>query len=117
MAFTPMPLGPRQARSVTLERGRRSPMYRRMPLDLFEQWLPTRPVLLLALGIWSAGFALAGATAWRMHHKTTMGTEETNGSALPVSDSADFKGAVLMPEDAIVGVRTPRLGVTQSQKP
>jgi hypothetical protein len=87
-------------------------MYRRMPFDLFEQWLPARPVLLLALGIWLAAFALAGATAWRMHHKT-VGTEET----VLVTDPADFKEAVLMPEDAIVGVRTPRLGVTQSQKP
>jgi hypothetical protein len=91
-------------------------MYRRMPLDLFEQWLPARPVLLAALGIWLAAFALAGATAWRMHHET-VGTEETSGSAVPVADPADFNGAVLMPEDAIVGVRTPRLGVTQSQKP
>jgi hypothetical protein len=86
-------------------------MYRRMPLDLFEQWLPARPVLLVALGIWLAAFALAGATASRMHHKT-VGTGETNGSAVPVTDPA-----ILMPEDAIVGVRTPRLGVTQSQKP
>jgi hypothetical protein len=93
-------------------------MHRRMPIDLFEQWLPARPALLAALGIWLAAFALAGATAWRMQY-TTVGTEETNGSAVPVpvADPADFKGAVLMPEDAIVGVRMPRIGVMLSQKP
>jgi hypothetical protein len=110
-----MPLGPRQARFGDARTREENPMHRRMPLDLFEQWLPARPVRLLALGIWLAAFALAGATAWRMHHET-VGIEETNGSAVPVTDPAD-KGAVLMPEDAIVGVRTPRLGVTQAQKP
>jgi hypothetical protein len=95
-----------------------------MPIDLFEQWLPPRPTLRAALGIWLAAFALAGATAWRMHH-VTVGTEETIGSAVPiavtpteaVTDAADPNGAVFMPEDSIVGLRTPRVGVTASQKP
>ena len=90
-------------------------MHHRMP-DLFEQWLPARPALLAALGIWLAAFALAGANAWRMHHKT-VNVEETNGSPVPVADTDDLKGAVLMPEDAIVGLSTPRIGVTLPQKP
>src|ERR1700722_12666672 len=107
---------PRAARApVTLERLRRHPMHRRMP-DLFEQWLPARPALLAALGIWLAAFALAGANAWRMHHKT-VNVEETNGSPVSVADPDDLKGAVVMPEDVIVGLSTPRIGVTLPQKP
>jgi hypothetical protein len=96
----------------------------------FEEWLPRRAALLTALGIWVAGFALAGATAWRMQHPTA-GTDEmevrTSAVAMPneaPTDIAESEEAVLpedavtMPQDVVVGRRTPpRTGVTLMQRP
>ena len=98
-------------------------MYPRIQLDLFEKWLPRRAALQVALGIWVAGFVVAGATAWRMHHPM-VGTHETRGTAADVvgppteaaSDSPESE-RVLMPIDVIVGLRTPKIGVAASQKP
>jgi hypothetical protein len=98
-------------------------MYPRMQLDSFEQWLPRRAALQIALGIWAAGFVVAGATAWRMHHPTG-GAYDTTGTASDVvktpteatSDSAE-SDRVLMPIDVIVGLRTPKIGVALRQKP
>jgi hypothetical protein len=96
----------------------------------FEDWLPRRAALLTALGVWTAGFALAGASAWRMQHPT--GTDEMNetfSSAAATScascdnapsdapaDTTESKGVVFMPEDGIVARATPRIGA-QLQKP
>jgi hypothetical protein len=97
-------------------------MYPRMPLDLFEKWLPRRSTLQIALGIWIVGFVVAGATAWRMHHPTAV-SYETAGTSVDVepppeaaSDSPESE-RVLMPIDVIVGLRTPKIGVAASQKP
>jgi hypothetical protein len=89
----------------------------RIQLDLFETWLPRRPALLAALGIWVAGFATAGATAWRMHHQTVADGEVAVTPTEAVGDTADVERAVFMPEDVVVGVKTPRMGVTLTQKP
>jgi hypothetical protein len=106
-----------------LTRTRRSHiMYPRTQLDLFEKWLPRRATLEIALGIWVAGFVVAGATSWRMHHPTG-GTYEAAGTALDVvetptaaaSDSAESE-RVLMPIDVIVGLRSPKIGVAPRQQ-
>jgi|HubBroStandDraft_6_1064221.scaffolds.fasta_scaffold656282_1 hypothetical protein len=99
-------------------------MYPGMQLDLFEQWLPRRAVLQVALWIWATGFVVAGATAWRMHHPT-MGTEQTTRIAADVegtptegpADGAESERVVLMPIAVIVGLRTPKVGVALRQKP
>ena len=98
-------------------------MYPRTQLDVFEKWLPRRATLEIALGIWVAGFVVAGATSWRMHHSTG-GTHETAGTAFDVvgtPTAAPADGAesdrVLMPIDVIVGLRTPKTGVALPQKP
>ena len=98
-------------------------MYPRIQLDSFEQWLPRRAALQVALGIWTAGFVVAGATAWRMHHPAG-GTYDTTGTASDVvetpteaaSESAE-SDRVLMPIDVIVGLRTPKIGVALRRKP
>ena len=99
----------------------------------FEEWLPRRAALLTALGMWVAGFVLAGASAWRIQDQSRW-TDEANQSATspaatpntscdnPTSDmAADTAepqgGAVFMPGDVVVGRRTPGTGVTQMQKP
>ncbi len=100
----------------------------------FEEWLPRRAALLTALGIWVAGFALAGATAWRMQHPTA-GTDEMNKTrtsavAMPNEtpvDVAESEKAVFVPEDVVtmpqgmvVGRSRPRTHVTlagRTQRP
>jgi hypothetical protein len=99
-------------------------MHPGIQLDAFEQWLPRRAALQAGLWIWVAGFAVAGATAWRMHHQTA-GTAQTNGIAADIAatpidvaaDTAEPEGAVFMPVDVVVGLRRPRIGATLSQKP
>jgi hypothetical protein len=93
-------------------------MHPGMQFDLFEQWLPRRPALMVAVGLWVAGFGMAGASAWRMHPQT-VGVEMNGNGATPidaVSDTAELEEAVFLPEDVVVGLRTPRIGVTLPQK-
>jgi hypothetical protein len=99
-------------------------MYPRIQADLFEKWLPPRGTLQVALGIWLAGFVVAGATAWRMHHQTAR-TQETKATAAEVaatptdvaSDTAESQNTVFMPIDVVRGLRTPKIGVALRQKP
>jgi hypothetical protein len=95
-----------------------------------EEWLPQRAALLTAIGMWAGGFALAGASAWRIQHPTA-GTNAMNENTSAVAtqgncdnastdapaDTAESEGAVFMPGDMVVGRRTPRTGVTAMQKP
>jgi hypothetical protein len=94
-----------------------------------EEWLSRGAVLLTAVGVWAAGFALAGASAWRMQHPTgrTHERSETPSSAAATSSASgdnatrdttadtteSEEGAVFMPEDGLVGRVTPRTGATQ----
>jgi hypothetical protein len=98
----------------------------------FEGWLPRRAAPLTAIGLWVAGFALGGASAWRMQHPITVTDErrETPTSfAAPApgmscdnaptdtpADTAESEDAVLIPEDVIVGRKTPIIGITQMQR-
>jgi hypothetical protein len=90
----------------------------------FEEWLPRRTALLTALAIWVIGLALAGASAWRMQHPAVR-AYETNEAPTPAvatpdeapAETTESEGAVLLPEDLVVGRRTPTTGVTQLQKP
>ena len=95
-------------------------MYSGIQPDLFEQWLPRRAALQVALGIWVAGFAVAGASAWIMHHHA-VGTDETKGTAAeietPPIEIPEPERAVNIPIDVIVGIRTPKSGVAMGQKP
>ncbi len=98
-------------------------MYPEIQPDLFEKWLPRRDTLKVALGIWLAGLVVAGATAWRMHHRTA-GAEDTRDNAAEVASTTEVATAtaesattVFMPIDVVRGLRTPRVGVALSQKP
>jgi hypothetical protein len=83
--------------------------------------LPNRAALVTAVAVWTTGFALAGASAWRMHHAAaTYSSAETADSAeaAPSEEpavTAEPEGIVSMPMDVIVGRRTP--GVMSMQKP
>jgi hypothetical protein len=98
-------------------------MYSGIQPDFFEKWLPRRATLQVVIGIWVAGFTVAGATVWRMDHPTAR-TDETRVispavAAAPteaVSDMAGSESPLFMPVDMIVGHRTPRIGVTLRQK-
>ena len=88
-------------------------------------WFPQHPAVVTALGLWTAGFALAGASAWRMHH-AAVATPDRNEppswavaaqSGAPAEDTAEPEGTLFMPADVIVGRRTPRVGVVLMQKP
>jgi hypothetical protein len=98
-------------------------MYPGIQPDFFEKWLPRRATLQVVLGIWVAGFAVAGAIVWRMDHHTARTDEMRVTSpavaAAPteaVSDMAGSERPLVMPVDLIVGHRTPSIGVTLRQK-
>jgi hypothetical protein len=98
----------------------------------FEEWLRRRAALLTTVGLWTAGFALAGASAWRMQHSITGSDEmrETptltaaatpgmscdNASTDTLADTVDLEGALFIPEDLVVGRKTPLIGITQMQR-
>ena len=95
-----------------------------LQLDVFEQCVPRRAALLMAAGIWVAGFALAGGTAWRLNQQTVRRNEVSGLASViaatrtePADDAAESAEAVVMPLDVVVGLRTPRIGVTLIQKP
>jgi hypothetical protein len=80
--------------------------------------------MMTALGLWTTGFALAGASAWRMHQATAAtyhGAEPPDWAvAAPGeerADTAEPEGILDMPTDVIVGRRTPDTGVMSMQKP
>jgi hypothetical protein len=98
----------------------------------FEDRSPHRATLRLALWVWAAGFALAGASAWRMQHPTagtdemsaaptsaalTPSTDCDNSSIDTVAETAELQGAVFMPGDVVVGRRSATTSVTEMQKP
>jgi len=88
-----------------------------------DEWLPRRNALLTALGIWVAGFALGGASLWRMQHATAgipVGTEgftsESESPTEALDDTAEPDAVISMPRDVIVAHRTPKHhGVTLMQ--
>ena len=81
-----------------------------------------RTGLLVALGIWIAGFMLTGAVGWRMDHPRAgvPATETTSSSteAAPTQDTdTTDPGAAFMPEDTVVGRRAAPDNATMMQKP
>jgi hypothetical protein len=88
----------------------------------FEDWLPRPSALKLALVLWMAGLALAVGVGARMHstaHEpasafTSSSGIERYGVAV---DSTGSASVVVLPEDVVVGHRTPSVGVTLKQKP
>jgi hypothetical protein len=106
------------AQHTVFERREKKPMSSTTYSE-FEDWLPRPAALGLALGLWITGFAVAGAVVWRLHDAasgptfTAMSPEMTRPPA-----NATASGAVIViPEDLVVGHRTPRTGVTMRQKP
>jgi hypothetical protein len=89
----------------------------------FEDWLPPRAVLRVAVGLWVAGLALAGAAALRMNHDGA-GRERSEAptSSPAISPGAaaaatESDGVLLMPADTVVAHEAPATGVTLKQKP
>lgn len=98
-------------------------MYPGIQPDFFEKWLPRRATLQVVIGIWVAGFAVAGASLWRMDHPSAttdeMRVTSPEVAAAPteaVTDMARSESSLVMPVDLIVGHRAPRIGVALSQK-
>jgi hypothetical protein len=90
----------------------------------FDELMPRRAGLLLALGIWMAGFALTGAVAWRMqHHGSVRAMNVQAATSAPQAAQTDAyedspePGASFMPEDTVVAHRVPRGSATMMQKP
>jgi hypothetical protein len=81
-----------------------------------------RKGLLVALGIWMAGFALTAVVGWRMEQPghamptTQTGTSSTEAAPAEDTDTAD-PGAAFMPEDTVVGHRAPGGSATMMQRP
>jgi hypothetical protein len=90
-----------------------------------QGWFSQRAAVLTALGLWTAGFALAGASAWRMQHDASAATDDGDEASSGVeaarletpADTAEPEGAIFMPLDVIVGRDTPALGAVLMQKP
>jgi hypothetical protein len=89
-----------------------------------DEWFPRRGALLTALGVWVAGFALGGASLWRMQHASAgIPEERTEGfisesepATEALDDTAEPDAVMSMPRDVIVAHRTPRHhGVTLMQ--
>jgi hypothetical protein len=84
---------------------------------------PQRAAVVTALGFWTAGLVLAGASALRMHHDAARdaGNEPPIWAAAAPSetldDSAEPEGTLFLPMDVIEGHGTPRAGVMLMQKP
>jgi hypothetical protein len=90
----------------------------------FEGWFAQRAAVLTALGLWTAGFALGGASTWRMHRASAAvddGNEPTSwAEAAPretPADTVDPEGTLFMPIDVVVGRSAPATGVVLMQKP
>jgi hypothetical protein len=91
----------------------------------FEDWLPRPAAFKLAIGLWVAGFAVAGAAAWHMQRAepqpgpTSSPTFSSAGAAADYApaDSAGPAAVEVLPEDVVVGHRAPTPGVTLRQKP
>jgi hypothetical protein len=109
----------------------------------FDKWSTRRAALRMGFGLWVAGFVVAGAAAWQMHHASSARDEATqtetsariratpgarcevatkDGQATDVAENAsvihapESEGAMVMPEDTIVGRRKSDMGATQMQK-
>jgi len=89
-----------------------------------EGWFPQRAAVLTALGLWMAGFALGGASAWHLHAApaaTDDGDEPSSGAEAALretpAETAEPEGVVFMPLDLIVGRETPAPGAVLMQKP
>jgi len=89
-----------------------------------EGWFPQRAAMLTALGLWMAGFALGGASAWHLHAASAViddGDEPSSGAEAALRETpaatAEPEGAIFMPLDVIVGCETPAPSAVLMQKP
>jgi hypothetical protein len=86
----------------------------------FEDWLPRPAALRLALALWIAGFAVAGAAATRLHDAAPGAARSlpaTNDETTQAPDSTASGGVIVIPEDVVVGHRAPSVGAAMKQKP
>jgi len=78
---------------------------------------------MLAIGLWTSGVVLAGASAVRIHHAaaTDADNEPPSWAAAAPKDTgeetAGTEGALVLPTDVIVGRRALRPGMVLMQKP
>ena len=97
-------------------------MYLEKQLGLTDL-LPHRAAVMMAIAFWTAGLALAMASAWnvtRVHRANDLisgwtSTENASGDAPPITD--EQSAIVEMPTDVIVAHTTPSSGATNLQKP
>ncbi len=112
-----------------------------MNAKAFRQWCARHEAWLATAGVWFAGLSLTGATIWWSERPATLASDSQLSSETAPSDStcesassttssnqvADMgmpePGAVLLPEDTIIGRRASAIrsqahgGVAQMQKP
>jgi hypothetical protein len=108
---------------LELKRIRRMAMQFAAQLGVGE-FVPNRAALVTAVAVWTTGFAIAGASAWRMHQATAATDPSAEAPDVAVAapseepaDTAEPEGVVYMPLDVVVGRRTPVTGVMSMQKP
>ena len=87
----------------------------------FEDWLPRPAALKLAFALWVAGFVVAGAATWRMHHSgpapIETSTAATTGEMTQAPESSQSGAVEVIPEDVVIGHRAASTGATLRQKP
>ena len=90
----------------------------------FEGWFAQHAAVLTALGLWTAGLALGGASVWRVHEASAATDESSEASsgdeAAPgetSAGSADREDTIFMPMDVIVGRNTAAPVAALTQKP
>ncbi len=90
----------------------------------FETWLPPPAALRVALGLWLAGFFVAGAAAIRLHQVPSTACETPPETFLvspaprqPGSAAIEANDVLVMPEDVIYARQTPATGATMEQEP
>lgn len=84
----------------------------------FGEWPNRHTAWLTGIGFWVAGFAVAGAASWQMHHAPSQTQATLPETAAPTCDTTatDMGGEMFMPLDIIVVRREQLMGATEMQK-
>jgi hypothetical protein len=84
----------------------------------FENWLPRPAALRLAFALWIAGFLVAAAATWRMHRPAPAPIVARTDTTTVVTQAPESSESVeVIPEDVLIGHRTPSTGATLRQEP
>ena len=84
----------------------------------FDEWPRRHTAWLTGIGLWVAGFALAGAASWQMHRTPSQTQATLPTTAAPSCDTTvtDMGAKMFMPLDIIVVSHEQLMGATQMQK-